>query len=137
MIVLDTNLLSEMMKTEPNEAVSAWLLKQLREELHTTAMTVAEIHSGIQRMPTGRRRDQVRETADRMFAAVTDDVLSFTGEAAMAYSVVLDRRRRAGLPIHPFDAQIAAICLVEEATLATRNTRDFVETGVKLVNPWE
>lgn len=137
MIVLDTNLLSEMMKPEPNDAVSAWLLTQLRENLHTTAITVAEIHSGIQRLPNGRCRDKVRVTADRMFAAVLDDVLSFTGEAAMAYSVVLDRRQRAGLPIQPFDAQIAAICLVEQATLATRNTKDFVETGVELVNPWE
>ncbi|MDX6262276.1 MAG: toxin FitB [Kribbellaceae bacterium] len=137
MIVLDTNLLSEMMKAEPNEAVSAWLLTQLREDLHTTAMTVAEIHSGIQRMPDGRRREQVRLTAGRMFAAVMDEVLSFTAEAAMAYPVVIDRRMRAGLPIQPFAAQIAAICLVEEATLATRNTKDFVKTGVQLVNPWE
>ncbi|WP_020386480.1 type II toxin-antitoxin system VapC family toxin [Kribbella catacumbae] len=137
MIVLDTNLLSELMKAAPDELVWSWFQAQLREDLHTTAITVAEIHSGIQRMPNGRRREQVRKTADGMFAAVTDEVLSFTAEAAMAYPVVLDRRTRAGLPIQPLDAQIAAICLVEEATLATRNTKDFVETGVELVNPWE
>lgn len=137
MIVLDTNLLSELMKAAPDRVVWSWFQAQLREDLHTTAITVAEIHSGIQRMPNGRRRDEVRKTADGMFAAVTDEVLSFTAEAAMAYPVVLDRRTRAGLPIQPLDAQIAAICLVEEATLATRNTKDFVETGVELVNPWE
>lgn len=137
MIVLDTNLVSELMKVAPDEAVWSWFRAQLRQDLHTTAVTVAEIHSGIQRMPDGRRREQVREMADEMFAAVTDEVLSFTAEAAMAYPVVLHRRMRAGLPIQSFDAQIAAICLVEQATLATRNVQDFVETGVELVNPWE
>jgi toxin FitB len=137
MIVLDTNLVSELMKAAPDETVWSWFQKQLRQDLHTTAITVAEVHSGLQRLPYGRRREEIRATVDTVFGAVTDEVLSFTAEAGMAYSVVVDRRMRAGLPIEPLDAQIAAICLVEEATLATRNTRDFVETGVKLVNPWE
>lgn len=74
---------------------------------------------------------------DILFAEVPDEILSFTAEAAMAFPQVVERRMRAGLPVEHFDAQIAAICLVEEATLATRNTKDFTHTGVELVNPWE
>lgn len=137
MIVLDTNILSELMKESPNEAVWQWLQGNPDEELCATAITAAEIHDGIEQMPVGRRRRQVREAADVAFAAVEDDLLSFTAEAAMAYSVVVRDRRRAGLPIGVLDAQIAAICLVEQAALATRNTQDFARTGVELINPWE
>jgi predicted nucleic acid-binding protein len=137
MIVLDTNVVSELMKESPDPAVWQWLLDNQDEELWTTAITAAEIHNGIERMPTGRRRKQVRAAADQAFAAVGGEVLSFTAEAAMAYPVVMRVRRASGLPIAALDAQIAAICLVESATLATRDTEDFARTGVALVNPWE
>jgi predicted nucleic acid-binding protein len=137
MIVLDTNVVSELMKESPDAAVWHWLSSNLGEDMYTTAITAAEIHNGVERMPTGRRRKQVREAAAEVFALVEDEVLSFTAEAAMAYPVVMADRRRAGLPIAPLDAQIAAICLVEEAALATRNTEDFARTGVELINPWE
>ncbi|MEI8411780.1 MULTISPECIES: type II toxin-antitoxin system VapC family toxin [unclassified Kribbella] len=137
MIVLDTDVISELMKESPDTAVWQWLHDNLGEELYTTAITAAEIHNGIEQLPAGRLRKQVREAAGGIFALVQDEVLSFTAEAAMAYPVVMTDRRRAGLPIAPLDAQIAAICLVEEAALATRNTKDFVKTGVELLNPWE
>lgn len=137
MIVLDTNVLSELMKESPDETVWRWLQNNAGEELCATAITAAEIHNGIEQMPAGRRRRQVREAADDAFAFVQDDLLSFDAEAGMAFSVVLRDRRRAGLPIGVLDAQIAAICLVEQAALATRNTEDFVRTGVELINPWE
>jgi toxin FitB len=137
MIVLDTNVVSELMKESPNAAVWQWLHSNLGEDLYTSAITAAEIHHGIERMPAGRRRKQVRDAAGEVFALVEDEVLSFTAEAAMAYPVVMADRRRAGLPIASMDAQIAAICLVEEAALATRNTQDFAGTGVELINPWE
>ena len=137
MIVLDTNVLSELMKESPNATVWQWLQGNPDEELCATAITAAEIHDGIEQMPVGRRRRQVREAADVAFAVVEGDLLSFTAEAAMAYSVVVRDRRRAGLPIGVLDAQIAAICLVEQAALATRNTQDFARTGVELINPWE
>ena len=136
MIVLDTNVVSELMKESPDRAVWQWVQANLGEELCTTAITLAEIHDGIERLPGGRRRRQVRDAADEPFAFVEDEILSFTAEAAMAYPVVMRDRRRAGLPIEPMDAQIAAICLVESAALATRNTEDFARTGVELVNPW-
>ncbi|MGW6277176.1 PIN domain-containing protein [Kribbella sp. NPDC055071] len=139
MIVLDTNVVSEIMKETPDPAVWQWILDNLGEEFRTTAVTVAEIFDGIERMPGGRRRTQMRLAADAPFASsvVDYEVLSFTAEAATAYSVVMRDRRRAGLPIGTLDAQIAAICLVEQAPLATRNIADFVRTGVQLVNPWE
>ncbi|HEY3560186.1 MAG TPA: type II toxin-antitoxin system VapC family toxin [Kribbella sp.] len=137
MIVLDTNVISELMKESPEPTVWRWVQDNLGKELCTTAITVAEIHDGIERMPTGRRRNQVRLATEAPYLFVEADVLSFTAEAAMAYSTVMRDRRRAGLPIDPLDAQIAAICLVESAALATRNTADFVRTGVRLVNPWE
>lgn len=137
MIVLDTNVVSELMKSSPDEAVWQWFLSQRRKDLHATAITAAEIHFGIQRMPDGRRKRLLREAVDILFAEVPDEILSFTAEAAMAFPQVVERRMRAGLPVEHFDAQIAAICLVEEATLATRNTKDFTHTGVELVNPWE
>jgi predicted nucleic acid-binding protein len=136
MIVLDTNVLSELMKDAPDEAVWRWLSGDPDKELCATAITAAEIHNGIEQMPLGRRRTQVREAAQIAFDVVEEDLLSFTAEAAMAYSVVMRDRRRAGLPIGVADAQIAAICLVEQAALATRNTQDFTHTGVKLINPW-
>lgn len=137
MIVLDTSVLSELMKDSPDEAVWQWLRGNPDKELCATAITAAEIHNCIEQMPPGRRRRQVREAAQTAFDVVEDDLLSFTAEAGMAYSVVMRDRRRAGLPIGVLDAQIAAICLVEQAALATRNTQDFVRTGVELVNPWD
>ncbi len=137
MIVLDTNVISELMKESPDPSVWRWVQGNLGKDLCTTAITVAEIHDGIERMPTGRRRNEVRLAVEEPFSFVDAEVLSFTAEAAMAYSVVMRDRRRAGLPIEPLDAQIAAICLVEQATLATRNTQDFARTHVELINPWE
>ena len=84
------------MKESPNEAVWQWLQGNPDEELCATAITAAEIHDGIEQMPVGRRRRQVREAADVAFAVVEGDLLSFTAEAAMAYSVVVRDRRRAG-----------------------------------------
>jgi predicted nucleic acid-binding protein len=137
MIVLDTNVVSELMKESPDEAVWHWFVAKRPEGLYTTAITAAEIHYGIERLPVGRRRKQVREAAGEVFGDIADEILSFGAEAAMAFPVVVTSRGRAGLPIQSQDAQIAAICLVEEAALATRNTKDFARTGVELLNPWE
>jgi predicted nucleic acid-binding protein len=137
MMVFDTNVGSELMKSSPDEAVWNWLLARRLDGMYTTAITVAEIHYGIERLPIGRRRTLLRQTADEAFAAFTDEILPFNAEAAVVYPVVVADRFRAGLPIDVFDAQIAAICRVAGATLATRNTKDFLETGIELVNPWD
>src|SRR5207249_1764832 len=90
MIVLDTNVVSELMKESPDEAVWRWFLTTRREGLYTTAITAAEIHYGIERLPGGsRRRKLVREAADEIFGEITDEVLPFGAEAAMAFPVVV------------------------------------------------
>lgn len=137
MIVVDTNVVCELMRLAPAEAVVEWVRARRASELFTTAITVAEIQYGIERLPSGRRKDLLRTTADGAFAAFDDQVLPFDAAAALHYASVVSSRDDAGLPIDGFDAQIAAICRSNGARLATRNRRDFVDTGIDVVNPWE
>ena len=136
MLVLDTNVLSELMKASPAPAVMEWTDAPGRERLYITAITVAEIRYGVERLPSGRRRDLLRSAAADSFAGFGDEILPFDVEAAARYPDVVTRRDRAGRPIDGFDAQIAAICLAHRASLVTRNVKDFAETGVKLIDPW-
>ncbi|GAA3147020.1 putative nucleic acid-binding protein [Kribbella aluminosa] len=137
MIVFDTDVGSELMKPAPHQAVVEWYAAQRSKALWTTAITVAEIRYGLERMPSGRRRTVLSAAADEVFAQFADSILPFDAAAAALYPEVVIGRERAGLPIEYPDAQIAAICRVADATLATRNTKDFRGTGVELVNPWE
>ena len=134
MIVIDTNIVSEMMRDEQDHNVLAWT--DTAGRLHTTAVTLAEIEYGIARLPEGRRKDRLADTAARVFADFNDVILGFDARAAHQYAGIVAGRERAGRPIASADAQIAAICVSREATLATRNTSDFDATGVNLVNPW-
>lgn len=136
MIVLDTNVISELMKPAPSTVVRAWVSSQSSTSLFTTAVNVAEILYGIERLPQGRRKRQLRELVGDVFSAFDDKVLAFDHEAARAYASLVDRRSRLGRPVDGFDAQIAAICAVHGATLATRNLKDFVDTGISAVDPW-
>ncbi len=136
MIVLDTNVASELMKPAPASVVRDWVRARRSHELCTTSITLAEIRFGIERLPVGRRKDLLKATADSVFAAFEDQVLAFDAAAAAHYPVIVIRRDRAGLPIDGFDAQIASICLSHDAALATRNTRDFQGTGVEVIDPW-
>lgn len=137
MIVFDTNVASELMKPTPDDAVRNWYTAQRSRGLYMTAITVAEIRYGIARMPDGRRKDRMSDVAGEIFTECADAILPFDVVAAVLYSQVVSDRDRAGLPIAPADAQIAAICRIVDATLATRNTKDFAGTGIRLVNPWE
>ena len=136
MIVLDTNVISELMKPAPSTVVRAWVSSQSSMSLFTTAVNVAEILYGIERLPQGRRKRQLRELVGDVFSAFDDKVPAFDHEAARAYASLVDRRSRLGRPVEGFDAQIAAICAVHGATLATRNLKDFVDTGIPAVDPW-
>ncbi|WP_433007303.1 type II toxin-antitoxin system VapC family toxin [Kribbella sp. CA-294648] len=137
MIVFDTNVASELMKVTPDEAVWNWIVQQSRDELCITAITVTEIRYGIERIPAGRRKVRMSEAADLVFDQFGGNILPFdTAAAEICPQVILERERK-GLPIEPFDAQIAAICRAGQMALATRNIKDFLETGVELVNPWE
>ncbi|TMH29847.1 MAG: type II toxin-antitoxin system VapC family toxin [Betaproteobacteria bacterium] len=137
MIVLDTNVVSELMKGEPDEAVSRWIAGQPAASLYTTSITQAEILYGIQRLSGGKRRSALQAAADAMFNEdLAGRVLAFGSEAARAYANIVASRMGAGRPMSQFDAQIAAIVLVERATLATRNLSDYEGCGVKLIDPW-
>jgi predicted nucleic acid-binding protein len=136
MIVVDTNVVSELMKPVPDEAVRGWLVATRRDRLCTTSITIAEIRYGIARLPSGKRRTVLRSAADHFFHAFEDQILPFDAAAAAVYPDVVVRRDAAGRPIDGFDAQIAAICRSQDALLATRNLKDFTETGLTLIDPW-
>jgi toxin FitB len=137
MIVLDTNVVSELMRPSPAEVVLAWLRQRDSAELFTTAITVAEVRYGIARLPDGQRKDDLLRAADEIFGAFPDQVLPFDAVAAAAYTEVVAQRERIGKPIDGFDGQIASICHAHGALLATRNVKDFHETGVALADPWQ
>ncbi len=136
MIVVDTNVVSELMKAEPSSGVRAWVFGHRHHELRTTAITVAEILYGIERLPNGRRKTALREAAREVFSRFAEDVLAFDVAAASIYPEIVVYRERLGRPISGYDAQIAAICRSNGAKLATRNERDFAAVGVELINPW-
>lgn len=137
MIVVDTDVVSELMKPSPSAAVAAWVRAQTGSEVYTTSITLAEILYGIARLPDGRRKDLLLTTASEVFASFADQVLPFDAGAAVQYAQVVGGRDRLGLPIDGFDAQIAAICRARGATLATRNLKDFSHTDVTLIDPWQ
>ncbi|QNE22814.1 type II toxin-antitoxin system VapC family toxin [Kribbella qitaiheensis] len=137
MVVFDTNVASELMKAKPDETVRRWYAGRRPDGLYTTAITVAEIRRGIGRLPAGRRQERMSEAVVEIFTECVDAILPFDAYAAAMYAEIVVGRERAGRPIGPADAMIAAICRLVDATLATRDTKDFAETGVELVNPWE
>jgi predicted nucleic acid-binding protein len=118
--------------------VQTWWSQQAKGgELHITTITVAEILLGIELLPQGKRRASLLAGAERMFVRVFGGrILSFDEDAARAFAQVAANRRGKGRPIAEFDAQIAAIAHSRGAALATRNTADFEDCGVRLVNPW-
>ena len=137
MIIVDTNVASEQMRPSPAVAVRDWVRGQDARGLCTTAITVAEIRYGIERLPEGRRKEGVRAAAAEIFGMFAEQVLPFDAAAAEQYALVVSHRDGLGLPIDGFDAQIAAICRARAAALATRNLADFKETGVDVINPWQ
>ncbi|GII80279.1 ribonuclease VapC [Sphaerisporangium rufum] len=136
MIVFDTNVISELMRSQPSAAVVDWVRSQPGRELYTTSVTLAEVTFGIERLPDGNRKQLLKTVADEVFATFEEQVLPFDAAAARPYAVVVTERERAGLPIDGFDAQIAAICRTHGAALATRNIKDFHGTGVEVIDPW-
>jgi hypothetical protein len=137
MIVLDTNVVSELMRPRPNENVVAWIASRSASTLCTTTISQAEVLHGVLLLPKGKRRDSLEQAADAMFEAdFAERVLPFTSGAARAYARIAASRRRAGRPISTFDAQIAAITSASGSSLATRNVEDFEGCGIEVINPW-
>jgi predicted nucleic acid-binding protein len=137
-IVLDTKVLSELMRPLPERRVIDWLDTQETASVAITAITVAEILYGIERFPEGRRKRSLVASAAVMFDEdFAGRILVFDAEAALHYAERVAAREQAGRAVQMADAQIAAICLRHEATLATRNVKDFEGLGVEILNPWE
>lgn len=137
MILLDTNILSELMRPNADASVVAWLDRHEAEELMVSAVTVAELLYGIGRLPDGKRKSDLLAAADTMLNQdFAGRVLPFDAAAAARYATLVVHREQSGRPIGTADAQIAAICLSQTGVLATRNTKDFGDIGLPLVNPW-
>lgn len=138
MIVLDTNVVSELMNPQGSQTVKSWADSQPRESLFTTTITQAEILYGIAILPEGNRKQRLQDAAHVVFnEEFLNQLLLFDSESAEHFASIAADRKGQGKPISQFDAQIAAICRSHQATLATRNTDDFAECGIDIINPWE
>ena len=134
MIVLDTNVVSEIMKPNPDPAVSNWMQTFDLDEACVAATSLAELYYGLRMMPEGRRRTVLTEALGRFLQRVR--VLPFDKRAADAYGTLVAQRRRAGKPIGVFDGQIAAIARIAGATVATRDVGGFLGCAIEVTNPW-
>ena len=138
MIVLDTNVISELMRAQPEARVLAWLAAQSVASLFTTTLTQAEIFYGLALLPEGRRRNDLIAAAHPIFEhEFAGRILGFDSAAAMAYPAIAIQRRETGQPISQIDGQIAAIVSSRGARLATRNVRDFTGCGFVVIDPWK
>lgn len=137
MVVLDTNVVSELMHEDPSMEVLIWLDSRPTRELFVTAVTEAEIRAGIAFLPEGARRRGLAEAAERAFGGLfAGRILPFDSAAARAYAEIAAVRRASGRPLSQADGQIAAITRSRGMAVATRNIRDFDDMGIDLFDPW-
>ena len=137
MIVLDTNVVSELMRAEPDSAVEVWVARRPASTLYFSAVGEAELVFGLAVMPAGKRRDALESRIEAMLRVdFAGRVLPFDSRSARVFAEIAAAGRAVGRPASQFDTQIAAIARSRDMALATRNTRDFSETGVALINPW-
>ena len=138
MILLDTNVLSEFMRVEPDSKVLDWVDSQPAMELAISAITVAEILHGIARLPVGKRKQKLESHAMAMFEEdFAGRILPFDAHAAVAYAALVAGAEASARTVSMADAQIAAICRSHGAAIATRNVRDFEFCVVEVINPWD
>lgn len=137
MFLLDTNVLSELMKPAPSSSVIGWLDQQSSSALFISAVTRAEIELGIALLPAGQRKQRIANAAERMFDQFPGRCLVFGEMAAIEYGQLVAEQTRQGRPITTEDAQIASIALVHSLQLVTRNVKDFEGiTSLEVINPW-
>lgn len=135
--LLDTNVLSELLRDAPDRSVLQWLAKQPAESLFVSAVTQAEMMLGARLLPAGKRRTALQSALRDMFDEdFAGRVLPFDSAATAAYAEIVTARRAAGRPISQFDAQIAAVARQHAMVVATRNVDDFTDCGVSVINPW-
>ena len=137
MIVLDTNVISEALKPAPHEGVIQWLDSQALETLFLSAISLAELRSGLEILKPGKKRDLLREKLElSTFPMFAGRVLPFDQSCTQPYAEVIASSRRKGFPISAADAFIAAIAITNVFSVATRDTRPFVTAGVSVIDPW-
>jgi predicted nucleic acid-binding protein len=137
MIILDTNVVSEPLRPEPDPAVLAWLDAQEPQTLYITAVSLAELLAGVAALPIGKRRDALNLALKVQIESLFEDrILPFDGKAAEAFALSIVGAQANGNTIHFADCAIAAIARAHGFMLATRNVRDFKGTGVEVFNPW-
>ncbi len=137
MFVIDTNVASELMRTEPTAAVAAWIAGHDAQDMYLTAVSEAELLYGVAILPAGKRRNALEAAMTRWLnLGFRERILPFDSAAAQAYAEIAAERRHAGRPIGEADCQIAAISRTRGAVLVTRNVRDFEGTGLDVIDPW-
>ena len=137
MYILDTNILSELMRAQPSQQVINWLDQQLAQDLYITAIIVAEIQLGIGLLPNGKRKQLLTQGATETLQDFDNNILSFDESSAEIYAVVVAQRTQEGRPISVEDAQVASIALANELVLVTRNVSDFdVVDGLEVFDPF-
>jgi predicted nucleic acid-binding protein len=136
MIILDTNVLSALMRQMPDGNVVAWLDRQPRTSIWITSVTVLEVRFGLQIMAAGKRRSALMEAFEEVLEKLGQRIVAFDAEAAQQAADLMASRRKKGRPGDLRDSMIAGIVLAQHATLATRNTAHFEELSARLVNPW-
>ena len=138
MIILDTNVLSELMRSSPEAKVLKWIEGKKSTNLVITSIGVAEIQRGILRLPKGKKRNRLHENFKEFVeSAFAGRILSFDERAAYLYGEIASDREKSGFNTDAIDLMIAAIAKQYNATIATRNIKDFKGCGVKLINPWD
>ena len=136
-VLLDTNVVSELMRKVPDPAVAVWAAGQPLEDLFFSAVGEAELRHGAAVLPGGQRRETLVSDIEKMLSeAFGSRVLPFDSGAARAYADIAARRRSAGRPVAPADCQIAAIARSRRMVVATRDVRDFEDAGIEIVDPW-
>ncbi len=136
-VLLDTNVVSELIRKTPDPAVETWAAGRSLEDLFFSAVGEAELRYGAAILPAGRRRKSLVSDIERMLRdAFEDRILPFDSDAARAYAGIAAARRSTGRPIGSADCQIAAIARSRDMAVATRNVRDFEALGVEVVDPW-
>ena len=136
-MLLDTNVVSELMRESPEPTVARWVSGHPVEDLFLSAVSEAELRYGAAILPMGRRRERLFFKIEAMLRdAFEDRVLPFDGDAARTYAHTPAARRSAGRPVASADCQIAAIAAAHRMRLATRNVRDFEDMGIEIVDPW-
>ena len=138
MILIDTNVISELMRPEPSPAVLAWFGQQPAADLHLSAVVEAELRRGAAALPAGRRRERLIVEIDAMISEdFAGRVLPFDSAAAVAFAAIFVNRQSAGRPISFPDCQIAATARAYGAVMATRNVADFEGCGIEVADPWQ